>query len=527
MKNKGGEMNKKSQTKLVIVGIFIFIFIGLVFALSNQNKTETFPDIYTNQSVVQVKLPEGLDDGSGYSLIVFGGADGRVVDGILEIYSIESNVTVSLKLKNTNFTADFSVFFVKKGEQQKKVIKEVVGIDESGIDESIKNTAEEVIVEESSNEESSNKSFSNGNVIEENQTIEKENLTKGITGQVVIEKNITETNETFANETEINISEEANATITNIIANATIQTIQYKAVIGKPVKWKKVVEKLAEDSVIIELPEKTINLTVKKINKQKEQEIIKQVQFKDVGGVGVGFGFVFKTSVYNWFKNLFSFILPSVLAQEEIVEVTETSSKIEVEISDNSTNYEVEYYTEAPVAVEEVISSNRKKITISGPDELHYENILAFTELPEQLTPEDKYKIKLYNVNNNLREIVEIVNYEDSNEDGLIDTVYWIVPHLSTQEYELIIEITKAEHLDLNRNFISDIYDEVKSQDGVWSEVINSGEYVRVTFEQALDRTKDITIYARIASLIINGQEVPYDIYQKKKRIDEIRRLLG
>ncbi|MFH1607078.1 MAG: hypothetical protein ABIC91_07045, partial [Nanoarchaeota archaeon] len=86
------------------------------------------------------------------------------------------------------------------------------------------------------------------------------------------------------------------------------------------------------------------------------------------------------------------------------------------------------------------------------------------------------------------------------------------------------------EHLDENRIFISDIYEEVKALDGNWSEIINDGEYVRVTFEIPLDNTRDITIYARQGcneSILINGIEVDCDAYQKKKRIDEIRRELN
>jgi len=65
----------------------------------------------------------------------------------------------------------------------------------------------------------------------------------------------------------------------------------------------------------------------------------------------------------------------------------------------------------------------------------------------------------------------------------------WIVFYLS---------IIKAEHLDSNRNFISDIYEEVKVLDDVWSETISLGHYVRVTFEENLTSENDITIYPRI-----------------------------
>ena len=77
---------------------------------------------------------------------------------------------------------------------------------------------------------------------------------------------------------------------------------------------------------------------------------------------------------------------------------------------------------------------------------------------------------------------------------------------------------------------MNDIYDWVKEKDDNWSEVINESEYVRVGFEQELDKTKDITVYARVfdecdsgaESVMINEIEVPCEIYEKKKRIDEI-----
>ncbi|MDP3026792.1 MAG: hypothetical protein Q8N63_03720, partial [Nanoarchaeota archaeon] len=138
-----------------------------------------------------------------------------------------------------------------------------------------------------------------------------------------------------------------------------------------------------------------------------------------------------------------------------------------------------------------------------------------------------------------IREEVNFTAY-DLDEDGMIDYIEWNVPHLSNQTYE-IIYITKAEHLDENYTFIKDVYEQVKALDDNWTLIPNS-QYIRVTFEKPLDKTKDITIYARVKdncsasenennsiinSIMINGTEVPCDIYQKKKRIDEIRRLMG
>ena len=115
------------------------------------------------------------------------------------------------------------------------------------------------------------------------------------------------------------------------------------------------------------------------------------------------------------------------------------------------------------------------------------------------------------------------------NNDGLVEVVYWIVPSLSNQTYEIIIEISDAEHLDVNRSFISNIYEDVKELDGNWSEKIYSDEYVRVTFKENLTSSKDITVYARAGcsgSIVINGIDVPCEIYEKKMRIDGIRGLL-
>jgi surface protein/parallel beta-helix repeat protein len=72
--------------------------------------------------------------------------------------------------------------------------------------------------------------------------------------------------------------------------------------------------------------------------------------------------------------------------------------------------------------------------------------------------------------------------------------------------------ITKAEHLDKNRNSISDIYEKVKKLDDIWSETISDEDYVRVTFEKNLTSKNDITLYSKI----ISGNP-RIEIYEKDK----------
>jgi len=93
------------------------------------------------------------------------------------------------------------------------------------------------------------------------------------------------------------------------------------------------------------------------------------------------------------------------------------------------------------------------------------------------------------------KELVDFSAY-DLDNDGMIDYVEWNVPHLSNETYELIIEISKAEHLDENYTFVEDVYEKVKAKDGNYTE-IPSGHYLRVTFKQNLTQDRDITIYAR------------------------------
>lgn len=61
------------------------------------------------------------------------------------------------------------------------------------------------------------------------------------------------------------------------------------------------------------------------------------------------------------------------------------------------------------------------------------------------------------------------------------------------------IVIIKAEHLDENREFVSDIYGEVREKDNNWSEPIEASHYVRVRFEKPLTKENDITVFARSA----------------------------
>jgi hypothetical protein len=265
-------------------------------------------------------------------------------------------------------------------------------------------------------------------------------------------------------ELEIEVLEnETNATIN------VLETTQGAAEIGKPVEWTQKIEVInnATESKEIE-----INVTIPKeaediiIVDKKENEIIEP-----------------ETKI-------------SALENKTI----EFTDDLEAE---EEKEFEVKYETPAPEKIEtdEIISNEKitKNITIKSEASVHYEDVLSYANIPEV----KEEQVHLYwIVDGGKVDVVDDprfnVKFYDTNDNGLIDRISWIVPQLSEQQFVIeIILITKAMHLDYNKQFIADIYDYVKAKDDYWTYAINTSEYVRVTFEQALDNTKDITIYAR------------------------------
>jgi len=291
--------------------------------------------------------------------------------------------------------------------------------------------------------------------------------------------------------------------------------------VGSPVLWKQSFQ--AEDNLTVNISKYAYNITVSgvasvndiliienssnkslnKFNKDKKKSILAK-------GVNRWLSRVKKNPdntqyEYNLYK-LYS-ELRSDISHEEVFNETYDDIErylsgfifddfeIQLVISNVSGLIEITYQTESPEIEEEQIGRGIKRITISS--DIHYENVLAYTQLQVEASPES---VKLFHLINDTRQEVEI-NKFDLDNNSLIDYIEWIVPSLSNQTYELIIEISKAEHLDENRDFISDIYNEVYKLDNIWSETIPSGHFVRVTFETSLDNSRDITLFPRI----ING----------------------
>src|SRR3989338_8730596 len=313
-------------------------------------------------------------------------------------------------------------------------------------------------------------------IIEANAT---ENVTEA---NLTIEDNIAETNITDITKANVTINAALNETSLTILEEKPL----HRVVIGQPVRWiKKILPN--ETTTAVDINIEATNITVRKTLDGKESQVISDnIIVGGTLGANSITGAAVLASGDGFFSNLFRGLLS--ITGLAIVEEHEEETK-RITILEEADELEIEYTLPGPSVIEETISSG-KKITVYS--ELNYTDILSYMTIEETLLE----NVKLYHVTSDGRELVDAV-FLDTNDNNLIDYIEWNIPHLSNQTYEAIIEISNAIHLDSNRDPINNIYDEVKTLDNVWSEQINTNEFVRVNFSLKLDNTRDITVYAR------------------------------
>ncbi|MEN7981863.1 MAG: hypothetical protein ABFQ65_00255 [Nanoarchaeota archaeon] len=310
-----------------------------------------------------------------------------------------------------------------------------VGNQISEVEEVVEEQIENQTISESTNKIQQEESVITENITTENQTISENNNSETFNDSQKILNKSEEINQTIINQTVEQNSTQINITniskniiletnITEIISKVSITTTQYPAIVDKPVKWKKSVSLEEPKNIIVKLPAGSKNIIVKKIKENKDEKIINS---KITGGViGSGSeGFLFK-----FFKKIFRLT-------GGIIGIEETQELVKVNIDENTTEFEIEYETPAPQVFEENLE-NGKKITISGPDDVHYENVLSFTNLSETFDIKNTSNVKIYWVEN--KNYISIQKIEDTDGNGIYDYIEWVTPYLSEQNF--IIEIS-------------------------------------------------------------------------------------
>ncbi len=234
-----------------------------------------------------------------------------------------------------------------------------------------------------------------------------------------------------------------------------INTTHTDIEVNKPVVWKKQILLVHAQKLKINLPESASNISLDSIKQKSKKKIAHTTRQKDS--------------------------LTKQISSDEINE-----------------EYSITYETPGPEQHEENITRQKKRVSIRAADNLNYTEINTTALLPYALPREKKDRVKLYWLKNNSRQ-EHPFTLLDIDNDTLLDTMVWTTPDSSNQTFEIIL-ITNAEHLDSNREFINNIYEQVRELDGNWSETIPAQHYIRATFEKNLTANNDITIYPRIVS---------------------------
>ncbi|MFH1290735.1 MAG: hypothetical protein ABIH92_04985 [Nanoarchaeota archaeon] len=314
-------------------------------------------------------------------------------------------------------------------------------------------------------------------------------------------KIVSSTGEIIAEEeVEIFVEEEVEEEITEGIIGEEVVEREIRGIYGiklnEPVIWTKEIAVFGEEMVIIEIPEEAEIVSIEEIDGVVDEEEPVSVEEGDLGEGEVETGEV-EDEVEEEIETdeEGGIVEPEEIVEEEILDEEVALSppgtkEFQYQIRERGTDKIFVEYSTPPVTMtyEEEIETGLV-VTFSAPDiemEGHeYEDVEVYVEIPEEFVDRAD-SARIYWVEE--EQYVPIV----SVGDGFIR---WIVPHFSNQTFEIIF-ITAAEHLDDNRVFVEDVYEEVRERDDVWIEIPEE-HYVRVWFEENLTSEKDITIYAR------------------------------
>ncbi|MFH1173958.1 MAG: hypothetical protein V1725_02400, partial [archaeon] len=282
--------------------------------------------------------------------------------------------------------------------------------------------------------------------------------------------------ENSANDTEI--TNESQLVQNETPSRPSLQSMLSRSaiVINQPVKWTQDIT-TAENVSGIEIPVPVVafNITAKKITGGEELTIAKD-----------------NISIPSHEKNaLTGNVIVPLHTTSEIPAELATNETVNVTILETADHVRVEYYTQGPITEETEFSSGKKRIHVFS--NIHYENIFSYTSIPD--VPQER--ISFYWIDDGIRKKVTNVSYYDENNNGLVDYISWIVPHLSNETYEVSITILNVQS-----------YPYVG---GTWTVLINTSGEANLTISAVEDTSygsypDDLTPL----QLICSGSSIPF-----------------
>ena len=230
-------------------------------------------------------------------------------------------------------------------------------------------------------------------------------------------------------------------------------TLQYEAVIGQPVKWKKrIVLITADDNVSITLPDLAEKIIIKDENNETVTQAtiegisVADSEFSGISGAAlIDKGDYLGESLYWLGKFLRDLVNSGVgfVVYEENPFLDD--GDIDIIVEELVEHVEIEYETPAPQA-EETQTEKGKQVVVSS--QVDYSNVLTFAEIPNT----EVETIKLYWSENSTlprREVTSDpqVNLQmyDTDGDNLVDYLEWNTPHTSNQTFEIELTILNVQ----------------------------------------------------------------------------------
>src|SRR3989344_2027853 len=368
---------KRGQaTGIAIISLFLIIIFAVIFLFYNNiNYTGATIGLESEEIRYTEKINTEFSQDKEYSILLGKDCENKMckisdiaINGYAQI-NASDNIKLKLESENNNYL----------------LLNKEINLEQEKIMENITFEEEIQIVNETTNETITlleSKTKEQEKIIESAQTIVFENECGEIckieieNGEYNLIAELSENNTIYVSNLSYALQiatkddvmkEEINET-TDIIIPEVI-TEQQEGVVGQPVMWKVKLKSQTQ----LEIPEEAFNITIQKGKIKKSDETTTKI------------------SAYT----------------------TKTKNKI-IELEAGQESDEIIYYTEAPQKTE-IVEENKKIIKIISPNNTHYTNVTAYTNIYDDYKIINPDVIKIYWVEEN--KYINIKNVEDTNND--------------------------------------------------------------------------------------------------------------
>src|SRR3990170_2304675 len=216
------------------------------------------------------------------------------------------------------------------------------------------------------------------------------------------------------------------------LQNTTSTLSHNEIVIGTPVNWIQtiVLNETNENNIQVELPADAENI---------QAEIITSIdQSFEIPPENL--------QVTESLLESADLVPLEIVTMEKINEILQDNKDTKfVLINESSSEYLLEFETPAPYTIEEDYSNDdvfNKTVTVAHDSALHYTDIKSYSDIPEDLVEESMEFNLFWDINGTITDVTFDPRFQiefiDTNGNGIVDKMQWIIPQLSQQIFQII-----------------------------------------------------------------------------------------